>query len=438
MDAITKAKSQLIMSFPFWGRLAFQPQYIEDPNVKTATTDGVSIRYNPAYVDSLSNAEVQGLVAHEVGHSAFGHVFRLACHDPVEFNIAGDYALNGILIAAGITLPPGALYDPQYDGMGAEEIYARRQRDKSPENDDDEQQPGGDDDTAGENQDDDQTDTENDDSDDGDDDDQDDDAGNEQQPGGGDGEGQDDDQTDDSHDFGGCGEFTEPGHGASEFMSPADKAELENEWRIATEQAAQVEKACGDMGEDLKRQIDKLRQPIVDWRAVTSEFVDSCVQRRHSWTRPNRRFIGSGVYLPSLIPDGVGHMVLVLDTSGSRSDDDLAQDASEVFDIFTAANPEKLTVIYCHHRVTNTETFTPDDPPDKLHPVGTGGTKFSPAFDWVDENLEDDPVCLIYLTDLESSDWPEEQDYPVLWVSYSVDPDKVAPMGETIHMGSIN
>jgi len=338
----------------------------------------------------LSNAELQGVIAHEIAHCAFGHIFRKGDRDHEDFNVAGDYAVNGILKAAGLTLPDGALDDPQYNGQFVEQIYAGVRRNKKPENDNGGNQPG---------------------------------QGNGADP-------------DTKHDFGGCGEFSSPGAGATAILSPADQVKLENEWRIAVEQAALVEKACGNLGEDLERQIDKLRQPIVDWRTVLSDFVESCVERRYSWTKPNRRFIGSGVYLPSLVPDGIGEIAICVDTSGSVSDDTLAQFASEIFDIIESVKPEKVTVVYCHHKVTNVETFTHDDPPDRLRPVGSGGTKFTPAFEWVNDHIED-PVCLIYLTDLDCDDYPTEQEYPVLWVSTSHDPDEVAPIGETIHMGRL-
>jgi predicted metal-dependent peptidase len=380
MHAITKAKSQLVMSFPFWGRLAFQLEYVEDPNIETMRTDGRQNRYNKDFVESLSNAELQGVIAHEISHCAFGHIFRKGERDHEDFNIAGDYAINGILKAAGLTLPAGHLDDPQFHGQFVEQIYAGIHGKRKDTSLADPQQ-----DTV-------------------------------------------------KHNFGGCGEFTNAGGGPADFLSPAQQKQLENEWRIATEQAAQIAKACGVMGEDLERQIDKLRASIVDWRDVLASFVESCVERRYSWTKPNRRFIGSGIYLPSLVPDGIGEIAVCVDTSGSISDDELAQFASEIFCIIENVKPEKVSVVYCHHQVTNVETFTHDDPPDRLQPVGSGGTRFTPAFDWVNEHMET-PVCLIYLTDLDCRDFPREQNYPVLWVSTNKDPARIAPMGETIHMG---
>lgn len=380
VDPIAKAKSQMILSFPFWGRLAYQLQYVPHEETETFATNGVEVRYNPDYVATLSNAEIQGCIAHEIGHCAFGHIFRKGDRDHDDFNIAGDYALNGLLKAAGLTLPEGHLDDPQFHGQFVEQIYETVH-----------------------------------------------------------GRNKDNPDGDGKHDFGKCGEFNNAGAEADgAMMSEAERGKLERQWRVATEQAAQIERACGgDGGEDLQRQLDRLRAPMMDWRAVLSDFIQSEIERRYSWTKPNRRFIGSGIYLPSLVADGVGEIAVCVDTSGSISKNQLTQFASEIFDIIESTKPEKVTVVYCHHNVTNVETFMYDDPPDTLTPVGSGGTRTRPAFDWVNANM-DDPVCLIYLTDLETSDWPEEQDYPVLWVSTNRNPDKIAPTGDTVHMGGVN
>ena len=39
---------------------------------------------------------------------------------------------------------------------------------------------------------------------------------------------------------------------------------------------------------------------------------------------------------------------------------------------------------------------------------------FSPVFDWV-EKQEIKPDCLVYLSDMECSDYPSEPEYSVLW-----------------------
>ena len=54
------------------------------------------------------------------------------------------------------------------------------------------------------------------------------------------------------------------------------------------------------------------------------------------------------------------------------------------------------------------------DLPIVLCPKGGGGTDFRQVFQWV-EQQGISPECLIYLTDLECSRFPEEPFYPVLW-----------------------
>ena len=373
MDRLTKARSQLVLDAPFWGRLAFRVKFVEDSNVETMATDGRTITYNPAFVDRLTNAELQFVIAHELAHCAFGHIGRMRDRDPDDWNIAADYAVNDILINSGMTAPQGGLHNPAYAGKSAEQVYGEIHVAKA-----------------------------------------------ETQPSKG--------------DYGNCGRMEIPSDDLGNILSPAEMAKLESDWKVAAEQAAQIADSCGKSDSNIKREIERLRQAKIDWRAVLQEFVQSNTDRRYSWTKPNRRFVGSGIYLPSLIPDGVGEIVVAVDTSGSIQQDQLEQFSAEVFAAAEIARPETIHVVYCNTRVTDTETFTPDAMPDKLSARGGGGTRFQPVFDWVDDQGID-PACLVYLTDLQCGDWPDTPAYPVLWVSTSNDPEKVAPIGETIYLG---
>ena len=88
-------------------------------------TDGARIVYNPAFVGELKPAELEGTLAHEVMHCALGHQCRRGERDPRLWNEAADLAINPILISNGFTLPAGALIDPAFTNLSAEEIYAR-------------------------------------------------------------------------------------------------------------------------------------------------------------------------------------------------------------------------------------------------------------------------------------------------------------------------
>jgi len=93
--------------------------------VPTMATDGRRIVYDPAFVNSLQPAELEAVLAHEVLHCALGHHCRRGQRDPRLWNEAADLAINPLLVANGFSLPAGALIDPAFDNLSAEEIYAR-------------------------------------------------------------------------------------------------------------------------------------------------------------------------------------------------------------------------------------------------------------------------------------------------------------------------
>src|SRR5215472_4066695 len=94
-------------------------------SLPTMATDGSRIVYNPAFVDQLKPAELEGTLAHEVLHCALGHQCRRGERDPELWNQAADFAINPILLGNGFTLPAGALVDPAFNNLSAEEIYAQ-------------------------------------------------------------------------------------------------------------------------------------------------------------------------------------------------------------------------------------------------------------------------------------------------------------------------
>jgi predicted metal-dependent peptidase len=89
---VDRAVTTIVLDHPFFASLLLQMKRIEDPSVATACTDGVCIRYNPEFIESLTPNQVAGLLAHEVMHPALGHLHRLPVN--AEGNIAGDFAIN--------------------------------------------------------------------------------------------------------------------------------------------------------------------------------------------------------------------------------------------------------------------------------------------------------------------------------------------------------
>ncbi|MBV9146243.1 MAG: M48 family metalloprotease [Acidobacteria bacterium] len=411
---LTRARTQLLLSQPFFGALCLRLK-LESGALPMMATDGRRIMYNPGFVEALKPAELEAVFAHEVLHCALGHHCRRGERDAQLWNQAADLAINPILVANGFTLPSGALLDSALENLSAEEIYARLSRPGDPdpaaaqpppsssanttENSRQQQPnncaPG----SANER------------------------AGNGATP-------QEGAQTGTSSpQAAGCGEVLdavdELGHSATQ----AEKSRQQQEWSIAADQAMRAAKACGHEPASLKRQLEESRESQQDWRAILQDFITAQEPSDYRWSPPNRRYIASGLYLPSVERTGVGTIVIAVDTSGSIAAKELEQFAGEISAICEQAQPEAVHVVYCDAAVQGSQEFQRCDA-IQLEAKGGGGTDFRPVFEWVEQkHLE--PVCLIYLTDLCCHSYPEPPEYPVLWVTSS---RRQAAFGETLRI----
>jgi predicted metal-dependent peptidase len=236
---------------------------------------------------------------------------------------------------------------------------------------------------------------------------------------------------DSGSDPGGCGEVRDAEGKDGQQPSPAELTQAEQQWKVAVAQAAQQAKSMGDLPAGLDRFVEDILEPKIDWREILRRFVDQTARSDYSWFPPNRRYIHQGLYLPSLKSEELPPIVIAVDTSGSIREDDIKQFVGEMTAILEDYETS-CTVIYCDTKVTNVEEFTSDDLPLQLHPKGGGCTDFRPPISHIEEhNIQ--PSCLIYLTDLCCSRYPDEPEYPVLWAhigAYGGNP----PFGEIIKL----
>ena len=405
-----KARATLILDQPFFGRLLLKIDPKPDPTCKTMWTDGTNAGFNPEYIDTLSMEKLKSKICIQTLRLGAQHHCRRGERDQGTWDRAGEFAVTPILKNAKndkgeniFYLPDDALYSSQYDNKEAEAVYTllKEIEDKNkPPQQSPQPQPG-------------------------------------QGPGKGKGKGKpqpanDPNQGPPQPDPAGGEVRDMPGKNGQ----PATEAEKEQErqdWKIAVQQAAQAAKSCGKLPGDILRLVEDILEPQVDWKEALRQFVDRISRNDYSWRRPNSRYMASGVILPTLYNQELPPIIVAIDTSGSISPDELKQFAGEIDDILNQY-PTTLTVIYCDTRVTEIETFTAENRPIKLNAKGGGGTRFSPVFEKV-ETFEEPPVCLVYLSDLESNDWGNEPDYPVLWIQTTGNKKIVPPFGELIRMG---
>lgn len=382
VELLTKARAGLILDQPFFGSLAIRHRLVEDATIETCCINGKVIKYNPDFIQGLTLDQCKGLLAHEVMHVALLHHTRRGNRNHKLWNEAGDYAINLILREAGFYIPNNGLIDHSFNGWSADQIYAElqaRQQQDQPKPDD------------------------------------------KNDNGDGDGEGeqdQDEQQGDDSNDDGnggtGWGDVEDAqGDDGTPITSQAELSQVEQEAKIMVNQATLEARMQGKLSGGIDRAVNETMTTEVNWREVLQEFIKAHAKNDYTWSRPNRRFISQGLYLPSLHSDELGNIVVAVDTSGSIDHKALNQMVSELNAIMNEVEAT-CTVIYCDSSVKVVEEFTKSDLPIVSNPVGGGGTDFRPVFDYVNENAID-PVCMIYLTDM-AGEFPDEApQYPVLW-----------------------
>ena len=433
---IIRARAGLILEHPFFGSLVLCMTLKEDKTCETAWSDGTTLAYNPLYINMLPLNKVKGLMGHIAMHPACRHHIRRKGRNPKQWNMACDYAINWILLEAGLELPDGYLDNPEFRDKTADEIYsllftnAESNRGgthnilsekNKPANGNQENLPedlepesvsrntesegadvqGSFTEDSSETQDDAREET------------------------------REDDGVLGHGDPGKSGEVRDAPSPKGESNSLDDRTGKENEWKIALAQAVSQAKSMGNLPAGLERLVDKILNPKLNWYDLLSRFINASARSDYSWTYPNRRYFHMGIYLPSIRSDDLPEVIIAVDTSGSVSQAELDQFSAEVSSILEY-HEITIRLIYCDVQVTRVETFQRQDLPITLSLKGGGGTDFRPVFQWV-EQQGISPECLIYLTDLECSRFPKEPFYPVLWAQIGSTGTQ-PPFGEVIEI----
>jgi predicted metal-dependent peptidase len=368
-----------------------------DDKVNTACTDGRDERYGRKFVRDLQEKELNFVVAHECAHKMYRHLTtwrKLYDEDHTLANRACDYVINLGLkdldpLGRTVQMPvwrdgpqrgkPMGFIDERFRGLNAKQVFDILKQ---------EQEAGGEG------------------------------GGGGNEPGDG----------FDEHDWDGAGQ-----------MSEEDKRTLEREVDQAIRQGLMAHaKIAGTDAGGMSRELAELMQPKINWREVLREFVKSVCRNKDasSWRRVNRRMLSGGYYMPSMIGERVGRIVVAVDTSGSIGMVELTDFLSEVKGIAEEVSPEKIDLIYWDSEVAAHEEY--DDGGSNIvsttKPKGGGGTAPSCVSRYLkDKNIQ--PECVVVLTDGHvggdwGSDWPAQ----VLWCIVKGDKGTVAGNGKTIHI----
>lgn len=393
----TRAVSRLTLTNIFFTALLYNLELIRDDELKgpdgspgVACTDGVRLIYNATTLLSMfTDAERVSLLAHEIMHVILFHSLRRGIREPLLWNVACDFVVNGLLqeygFAMGKTITPaqgkaggkGWLLDPAFKGLSAEQVYdllfKSQQQDKT-----------------------------------------------EGCSGPGDGSMKPGPTGYDVKDY----DATVPENGGK------PKAEVEREIGIATEKALQAAKAAGQLSAGMKRIFGDAQVVHEPWYDHLRRYMNTIRSAQYNWNRINaRRAVLFGIVSPDTKSEKMGKIAVGIDCSGSITSAQLSSMGAHLSDIARECNPESITAIYFDSKVCHVETFEGPDYDIKLEPHGGGGTCFEPVFKYVEQEMSA-PQLMLMFTDLYGS-FPENFHMcDTLWITATE--GREVPFGEII------
>ena len=369
VSKIDKAKAQIVLDHPFFASILLKKQLKADNTIPTLCVDARgNISYNEKFIEGLTVPQVVWGLCHEIGHVIGQHAVRRKHRDAFKWNYAGDAWINDMLDDAGV----GQRIEGTVNIEGSKDKTTETIYDTLPD------QPKG-------------------------------------NKGQGDGDG---DQWDNGlgHDI------------KDEDLTESEIKEIEANAKVEIAQAAQAAKARGKLSGKLAEIVADIINVKTPWYEILERYMTSKTKQDYTWTRPNRRFIGLDLYLPSMGTEpSMGEVVLQIDISGSVSKQEIDYYNGHVSRIMKTCNPSKVHVIYTDTDVKHHEVFD-EGQEVKLSFYSGGGTQMPAGFDYCAEHGIE-PEVFVCLTD-GYTDFGEQPDYPVVWcISSEVE----APFGENVH-----
>jgi predicted metal-dependent peptidase len=370
------------MNDPFMAALHLPLNKIYTTEIERACTNGVDLIINPVWFNSLTDSQREMVCAHEGLHPALGHCGAksdikkmTAFPNDMLCNIAMDHAINLLLKSAGYAITDDAYCDKQFTDMSWEQIYrildAQNTKTSSTTTCNVIGQGIPDDSDA-------------------------------------DGQSIPDDSDAD-------GKIANP---VDSIPGDIDKQLVEAEIKIRVSIAEAEAKKRGKLGATQQRVIDQLLKPKIHWPSTLEHLLQHIRGIEESWTKPNRRYVSQGMYLPDVNPEPRLPPVFIAgDSSGSVNKHEIEQFWSEIRDIMASLKPELVYFAWCSSYLGKVFELEADNMPNEpIWPDVSGGTDFEPPFQYIDKhNIE--PAAVIYFTDGHAPTNFKEPDYPVIWIT---------------------
>ena len=373
-EILITARVGLLLKASFFGNLATRLKLVNaDEWCATAATDGRNFYYNTRFIKMLRPKEVEFLFGHEVLHCVYDHFGRRGDRNPQLWNIADDFCVNADLkkhhVGEFITSVP-CLYDHKYDGMSAEEVYdiLYEKADKIDINDllnrmIDDHMDG-----------------------------------------------------DDEQDGGGGGDGDQEGKGRPR-LTQEERQQIRDEIKEAMLAAASASDA-GNIPAGVKRLIQELTEPKMNWRELLRMQLESTIKSDFTWMRASRKGWHMDAVMPGMKVDPMIDIAIAIDASGSIDERMLKDFLGEVQGIMDSFPAYKIHIITFDTDTYNPAQYDSDNLDDicDYEVAGGGGTDFDCIFRYLKDN-EIEPKRLVVFTDgYPFGSWGDENYADTVWI----------------------
>ena len=376
-EMLITARVGLLLKASFFGNLATRLKLVNaDEWCSTAATYGRNFYYNSRFIKMLRPKEIEFLFGHEVLHCVYDHFGRRGERDHQLFNIANDYCVNADLIkhrvGEKITTVP-CLHDPKYDGMSSEEIYdlLYEKAEKI-------------------------------------------DIGklldqmiDEHLDGEGDADGDDDGEGDEKD-----------GKSRRPKLSAEERQAIKDEIKEAMLAAAATVDGAGNLPAGVKRLIQELTEPQMNWRELLRMQLESTIKSDYTWMRASRKGWHMDAVMPGMKVDPMIDIAVALDASGSISETMLKDFLGEIQGIMDSFPAYKIHVFTFDTEAYNPAQYDSDNLDDicDYEVKGGGGTDFDAIYNYLKAE-EIEPKRLVVFTDgYPFGSWGDENYADTVWI----------------------
>ena len=384
---ITKAKTRLMVKHPYFGLLASRLKTEASDKVEAFLSDGKTLQYNPDYFLEEGIETIEFALANSVMHHVLAHENRKLSRQGWLWQLATDYAINNILKQNGFKLPKRVHYDERFEGMYAEAIYAHLKDEIKNEdyNDDESNEEGFNEQNKN--------------------------RMKEQQPP------QDNKNRCDDN---------------LPLLPKELDPQLEEDWARAMRDALEKAQNQGHKPGGIERLFKITSDTSVDWRSELYQAVNRHLKTDYTFSKPNKKMIANGVYLPSIHSDSL-IITVAIDSSGSVNEELLGIFMSELEALMMSFPDTEVDLLICDAKIQGVYRYVSGEILD-FSLKGGGGTDFRPVFNYIENELSDTSL-LIYFTDAEGRFPDNEPLYETIWV---LSKNNNIPFGKKIVLKSID